>query len=221
MELTTGNTGAIMGNVRGNDVIERINQKKGVIFIAQVGSLLTSRTSSTISRVLISMLKSLAGRVYASGKTLDPPLSLHADEAQNIIYHGFEDLVSKAGSANFMFHGYSQSISQIYDALGGDMNKGKSILSNINTKIFMRAPDVETAQYISKHFGPVKRLSPIFSVSGNITMREMEDVLLTEEQVMALNPQEFYMRTYTGKYKGRTSPVSEAVLNVIYPQAEV
>jgi hypothetical protein len=163
------------------------------------------------------MLKSLAGRTYASGKVLNPPLAIYADEAQNVLFHGFEDLVAKVGSANIMFHGFSQSVNQVYVAMG-DKSKGKSILDNINTKIFMRVTDEETAEYAAKHFGTRKRLTPMVTIGGTPNMREIEQPLVKPEHVMRLQPQQFYMLTYSGEYKGRTTQVSPSRLKIKYPE---
>jgi type IV secretory pathway TraG/TraD family ATPase VirD4 len=220
MELTTGNTGQILGNVRGNDVIERLESGKGVILVAQVGSLLTNRTAFTISKVLLSMLKSFTGRTFASGKTLNPPLSVYLDEAQNVLFHGFEDLVAKGGGANLLVHGFSQSVNQIYAAMG-DETRGRSILDNINTKIFMRSPDNDTAEYVAEHFGTVKRFSSILNVGGTPNMREAEENLVKPQHLLSLQSQEFYMLTYDGRYKGLTTNVAESKLKVEYPSAGV
>jgi hypothetical protein len=217
MELTTGSTGKILGNIRGNDIIQRIEEHKGVIFVAQLGSLLTNKTAATISRVLVSMLKTLAGRTFAAGKVLRPPLVIYADEAQNILFQGFEDLLSKSGSGNIMVNGFSQSVNQIYAAIG-DEKKGNSILDNINTKIFMRAPDEKTAQYATEHFGKVKKLAGIYNVGGTPNYRETEDELLPKESVMSLRNQEFIMRSAALKYIGKVTTTDKAFLDIAYPE---
>jgi type IV secretory pathway TraG/TraD family ATPase VirD4 len=216
MELTTGNTGRIIGNIRGNDIVKRIEENKGMIFLAQLGSLLTSKTAATISRVLLSMIKTLAGRTFAEGKALSPPLSIYLDEAQNVIFQGFEDLLSKSGSGNIMVNCFSQSVNQIYAAIG-DERKGNSILDNINTKIFMRAPDEKTAQYATEHFGRVRKLSGIYSVGGTPNYREMEEELIPKEAIMSLAPQEFIMRSAELKYIGKVTTTEPAFLNIKYP----
>jgi type IV secretory pathway TraG/TraD family ATPase VirD4 len=218
MELTTGNTGTIMGNVRGNDIIEKLEKGEGVIFLAQLGSLLTSKTASTVSRVLISMLKTLAGRKYASGKVLNPPLVLYADEAHNLLFHGFETMVSQVGSANFAICGFSQSINQIYAAMG-DMSKGRSIIDNINTKIYMRAPDEETAKYASEHFGTVKNLNTILNIQGTANFREVKDEMVKKEVILGLQTQEFLMTTHSGRYMGSTATTNNSYINIVYPSA--
>ena len=112
-ELTSGNVGKIIGNADENRFIDRLEADKGVILVVQLGSLLTKRAAYTAGKVIISMIQAFIGRRYSSGKLIYPPLVLHIDEAQSILYHGIEDLFAKAGGAGVYIHGYCQSISQL------------------------------------------------------------------------------------------------------------
>lgn len=221
MELTQGNVGQVIGNVRGNRVIERLENGQGVILVCQVGSLLTRRAAFTVGKVMLSTIAALVGRTFSSGLKLNPPLCLYVDEAQSILYRGIEDLFAKAGGAGVWLHCFSQSINQIYDALGSK-DSGNSILDNINTKVFMRAPDEQTAEYVVKHFGQGRKYSPIIGTSsgGSITMKETVEDLLAPENVLYLKPRQFFMTTYNGRYRGETRSVSELLLEIIFPKIE-
>jgi len=200
--LSTGSTGDIIGTIHANKFIERLNQGKKVILVAQTGSMLTRKTASTISRVLISMLQSFIGRLYASGKTLDNPLAIYMDEASNLMYLGIEDMFSKAGGANIMIHAFTQSISDLEAEVGKPF--ARKILDNTNTKIFMRVNDPDTAKYVSNYSGNEKRYSSILSLGGGITVREVEEPLVVPDELTTLQKREFYLFTYEGKYKGFT-----------------
>lgn len=221
MELTQGNVGQVVGNVRGNKVIDRLQNNEGVILVCQVGSLLTKQAAYTVGKVMISIIAALVGRVFSSGLKMNPPLCLYIDEAQSVLYNGIEDVFAKAGGAGVWLHCFSQSISQIYEALG-NKDAGKCILDNVNTKVFMRAPDSDTSKYVVEHFGQGKKFSPILSTTGggHISMRESVEDLLAPENILLLKPRQFFMTTYNGRYRGETRSVSDLILNIEFPKIE-
>ncbi len=90
--LTSGSTGKIVGKCLVNEFIKRFEDGKGVIFFCNTGSMLARRTAHIIGRVVISMIQSMLGRFYASGRKLNPPLCLHIDEGHNMLYKGIEEL---------------------------------------------------------------------------------------------------------------------------------
>ncbi len=215
-ELTSGNVGKIIGRAKENRFISRLENGKGVILVVQLGSLLTKKAAYTAGKVIISMLQSYIGRVLAVGNKMDPPISLHIDEAQNVLYQGIDDLFAKAGGANVYIHGYSQSVNQLYAEIGKE--RGNSILDNCNTKIFMRVPDAETANYVSKHLGNKKTYSPILSVGGNLSIRETEDIRIDPSDVLNLDPRQMFFTTYSGTYRGITSDVADPSITVVFPK---
>lgn len=219
MELTSGHIGEIIGQARGNVVIERLESGKGVILVAQVGSLITRKAAFTVGKVLVSMLQAYTGRIFSSGRKVKPTLQIIMDEAQNVLYKGIDDFFAKAGGANVQLFGFCQSVNQIYAML--DVSYGNSILDNTNNKIFMRVPDSDTAEYVCKHFGMSKQMTSMMSTSGVLNIREMESEVLKVEDVLNLGRREFFMLNYDGSFFGKTDPVSDLKLNVIYPRAEV
>ena len=214
-ELTSGNVGQIIGKADENRFIKRLEQGKGIILVVQLGSLLTKRAAYTAGKVIISMIQAFVGRVYSSGKNVTPPLVLHIDEAQSVLYNGIEDLFAKAGGAGVYIHGYCQSISQLYAEVGED--RANTILDNCNTKLFMRVPDANTASYVSRHLGEEKRFSPIISVGGGLSIRETEEVRIKHTEVLNMAPREIFLNTYSGTYKGKTATVDDSKLKVTFP----
>ena len=211
-ELTSGNVGKIIGKADANRFIQRLEEGKSVILIAQLGSLLTHRAAFTVGKVIISMIGSFVGRKFSSGKTVNPPLSLYMDEAQNVLYFGIDDLFAKAGGAGVWIHGFCQSINQLYGELGEE--KAKTILDNTNTKLFMRVPDIDTAQYASLHFGTVRKLSPILAAGGGLSTKEEEIDVVRPDDLITLQPRLFYMLTYKGRYKCKTIDTDYIMPNV-------
>ena len=214
-ELTSGNVGRIIGKADENRFIQRLEQGQGIILVVQLGSLLTKRAAYTAGKVIISMIQAFVGRVYSSGRNVEPPLVLHIDEAQSVLYQGIEDLFAKAGGAGVFIHGYCQSISQLHAEVGED--RANTILDNCNTKLFMRVPDAHTASYVSEHLGEERRFSPIISVGGGLSIRETEEVRVRHTEILNLAPRELFLVTYSGTYRGRTATVEDATLRVTFP----
>jgi len=216
-ELSSGNIGQIIGKAESNLFIERMEQGKGVIMVVHTGSMITREAGETLGRVVLSMIQSFVGRVYLSGKQkIDRGLSIYIDEAQSLFYKGVEDLFAKAGSAGVMVQAFAQSVNQLFAALGE--NEAKSILDNTNTKIFMRCTDAETSEYVVKHFGTRKMLSTIYN-PAQITTREVEEDVLRVQDILNLQPQDFYMLTFAGKHRGRTATVHDPKLTIQCPDA--
>jgi len=214
-ELTSGNVGQIIGKADENRFIKRLEEGKGVIMVVQIGSLLTKKAAYTAGKVIISMLQAFIGRKYASGQIINPALTLHIDEAQNVLYQGIEDLFAKAGGAQVYIHGYSQSLSTMHAEIGKD--SANAILDNCNTKVFMRVPDANTASYVSEHLGEKRTYSPIISLGGGLAIRETEDVRVKHTDVLNMSPRQFYLTTYSGIYQGVTDDVADATLHIIFP----
>lgn len=214
-ELTRGNVGKIIGQADENRFIKRLEEGKGVIMVVQLGSMLTKKAAYTAGKVIISMLQAYIGRIYSIGKTIQPALSLHIDEAQSVLYQGIEDLFAKGGSANLYISGYCQSINQLFSEIGEE--RSKSILDNCNSKIFMRVPDSDTAEYVSSHLGEDVKYSPMMSLGGGLTIREVEEERVKASQILQLNNQEFYLMTYQGLFRGKTTNVTSANIEVVFP----
>jgi len=219
MEITSGNIGQIVGTAESNKFIERLEKGKRIILIVHLGSLITRKAAFTLGKVIVSMIQSFIGRVFSSGRKVDPPLSLYIDEAQNMLYHGIDDLFAKAGGADVWVHGFAQSISQLYASIGEDY--ANSILDNTNSKIYMRVPDTDTAKYCAGHFGHYTKYSSILGANGGVTVRELEDDTLKPEDILGLPERVFYMMTYSGFYKGRTFDISPTYLDTTFPNPEV
>jgi len=216
MQLSAGNIGKLVGKADENRFIKRLEDGKRVILVAHLGALLTEDAAKVLGKVIVSMIKTYVGRIFLSGGVVDPPLSLYIDEAQNVLYYGIEDLFAKAGGAGVWVHAFNQSVNQIYKEVGH--NLGRSILDNANTKVFMRVPDTDTAEYVAKHFGTRKRISPSISPGGGIITKEVEEPLVKPEDVLKLGPRQFYLFTYNGQFKGRTLDVEENYIEIKFPK---
>ncbi len=219
MELTSGNIGRIVGIASGNKFLEDLEQGKPIILVAHLGSLITARAAHTLGKVLLSVIKSFVGRVFSSGRTVNPPLCIYIDEAQNVMFHGFDDLLAKAGGANVWVHGFVQTNSQLYAVLGEDL--ANVILDNTNNKLYLRVPDAETAEYVSRHFGEGVAVYGAYSPDGAITLREDDGVrLIKPHEVLNLAPRQFFYASYGGLFRGYTQDVSPLRVRIEYPRIE-
>ncbi len=162
------------------------------------------------------MLQAFIGRRFSSDKQVMPPLSLHIDEAHNVLYPGIDDLFAKAGGAGVYIHGYNQSVSQLYAEIGED--RGNTILDNCNSKVFMRVPDAHTATYVSNHLGLKKTYSPIISFGGGLSIRETQDIRIDPTDILNLGPRQIFFTSYSGTYRGITDTVHDARLRVRFPE---
>jgi len=219
MDLSTGGIGKVIGQADSNRFISKLESKEPVIMVVHTGSMITREAGATLGKVVLSMIQSFVGRVYLSDRIkAKPPLSIYIDEAQSLFYQGVEDMFAKVGSADVMMTAFAQSVNQLYAAVGESY--ARSILDNTNTKIFMRCSDAETSEYVVKHFGKHKKLTGIYG-SNQVTTREEEKDVLDVQDILSLQPQEFYMLTYTGRYKGRTLITKDPTLEIIFPPADI
>ena len=217
--LSVGSVGAIIGKAKANEFIKRLEEGKRVILVVQTGSLLTRKTAHIVARVLLSMIQSFVGRVFLSGRRLYPPLCVYMDEASNLLYAGVEDLFNKAGGAGAWVHAFTPSIAAIEEEIGPP--SARKILDNTNTKIFMRVNDPKTADYIADYSGMRRKFSPLLSLGGGITVREIEEPNVRPESVLNLQPRDFYMFSFEGAYRGKVGHVKEPYFSVTYPKVEV
>ncbi len=216
MELTSGNIGRIVGVGHGNRFIERLERGGRVIMVAHLGSMMTRNAAYTLGKVIVSMIQSFAGRVISSDRKVNPPLCIYIDEAQSILYPKIDELFAKAGGANVWVHGFAQSVSQMFAAVGHDY--AKTILDNTNTKVFMRVPDTETAEYAARHFGEMTKFYSVLGADGGVSMREETEYRIKPQDVLGLGERQFYLMTYGGQYKGVSSYVHPSELKIVFPE---
>ncbi len=218
MTLSSGNIGKIIGQADSNRFIKRLEEGKRVILVVHTGALMVREASSILSRLLVSMIQGHIGRVYNSNKQrLDNPLSIHIDEAHNVLYDGFENLTAMAGSANVMTTLYVQDIAQLKAAMKNE-ELAQVVLNTCNTKIFLRCPDAMTSEYVVKHFGTKNVLAGIYG-TNQVTTREIEQEAVKSYDVLSLQPREFLMTSYNGRWRGITTDVSDSKLKIIFPSA--
>jgi hypothetical protein len=213
-QMTIGQTGKIMGNVKENDLIERLENQRKVIFYAQTGSMLTNEVSKVMSRVLVSMMQALAGRLFARKEKLNTPLCFYMDEFSNMVYKGVQNLFNKGGAANFYITAATQSLADVEAAIGID--QAKMIFDNTNTKVFMRVNDLRTAQTLAAYGGVKRVYSYILGSNGAITTRESEDDVIKPAEFLNLQPREFFYFGFEKEagFFGKSDPMKPVELDI-------
>lgn len=218
-ELCVGSIGRIVGKATENPCLKRLEQGERVILVVQLGSMTGGQASFNLAKIIFSSFSKFAGRRFLSGKVIDPPFSTVIDECQSVLYRGIDDSLAKGGGANWWISLFCQDPSQVWGALGKDY--GNVIFGNANTRGFMRCPNTETAEYASTHFGTVDVFSPVLSIGGSPTVRETEKPRVKPDIFLDLQPRQFYLKTYSGNYYGKTSKVDPADLSIVYPEINV
>lgn len=217
--LTSSTTGKIIGKAKTNEFVRRFERGDGVILICNTGSLLTRRTAYTIGRVLISMIQSMVGRFFASGARLKRPLCIYLDEGHNILYQGIQELFNKAGGAGVWLHFFTQSMSQIEEAVGPPTTQ--SIIDNISTWVYMRVNHNETAKYIEES-APIhtvyKNIVNIGDAKLSMSLREEDEYSIRADKVVKLKPRYFYLRTGGIYYKGVVPEVKPPRMRIKFPE---
>ncbi|GJL52919.1 MAG: conjugal transfer protein TraG [Nitrospirales bacterium] len=214
--LTFGSTGHIIGKASSNVFIDRLERGQSVLLYCNTGSLLTRRTANIIGKVFVSMVQSLVGRIFASGRKLSPPLCLHIDEGHNVLYPGMEELMNKGGGADVWLSLYTQSLAQVEDAVGP--TAARSIVDNINSWVYFLVNHPMTADHIEQTSPLIQRHEPVISLGGGITMRTLDVPLVRAHKVSSLPKQWFYFRSQGRFAKGWTMKVVPAKVSVKFPQ---
>ena len=211
-QLSVGTISQLFGDVKTNPVFEKLIEGQPHVFYCLTGSLLTRDTAHIVARMLLSGLQSIAGQFNAEGRKFSPPLSVIVDEGSNVLYYGMDDLYNKAGGTNIELTILTQSIADFETTLGKAYTQ--KIMENLNTQIFLRVNHMDTSKYVSDKSGKLQVFSPVLSMGGFSSAREMERVILPENALMELKSREFVAFIYENAYMGRSADVSPYRLEI-------
>lgn len=217
--LTSSTTGQIIGKTYANEFIKRFEEGRKVILICNTGSLLSRRTAHIIGRVFLSMIQSMVGRFFASGRILEPSLCIYVDEGHNVLYKGIQELFNKGGGAGVWLHFFTQSIAQIEEEIGPESTQ--SILDNINTTAYMKVNHEQTARFVEESTPIRKVRQSILSFSAGetgISLRETEERMVLKERLMQLKPRWFYLRKEGATYKVCAPFVEDSYVKIQFPK---
>ncbi len=136
----------------------------GIVYVG-LDALSSTSVASAVGSAMLADLTNVASRIYKQGidngqseRLARRPLSIHADEFNELIGDEFIPLINKAGGAGFQVVAYSQTAADIEAKIGGPA-KARQIEGNFNTRIYLRVLDDLT----SKSF--TQRLNDVFVAS--------------------------------------------------------
>lgn len=215
-QLSLGSIGEVIASVRENEILERFEAGERCILVVWTGALMFRDPALSLSRLIVSMIQALVGRLYAKQRKFSPPLMLYVDEASNVFYDGIEDMFNKARGAGVAIHAFTQSVSDIDARIGEE--KARVILDNANTKIFFKVNDPQTSAYVASVVGEVQSATPMYSADGDLRLTARESKALIEEaDAIRLKPRQFFCVVKHEAFRGRTVDVRPAKLRLIFP----
>lgn len=214
-QLTIGSIGKIIGNATKNKFIEKLENNERVVLYVQTPSMLSKNASDTTAKIILSMIQSCIGRKALRDETFENGLSVYIDEASNALYRGVENMFNKSRSTNTMITALTQNYADFIDAVGQD--KAKMILGNANGKLFLRLVDPDTAENASRYSGEIVKWDSMISTNG-IMSRESKQQAITSDDLLSLQPREFYYFGMEGKFKGKTARVGDGEIKILMPK---
>ena len=214
-EMSVGNIGKIIGNVKTNKFIDRLEEDKPVLLYVMTGSMVTRESSSILAKIVVSMIQCCVGRVISSGKSFTHRLNIYIDESASVLYRGIETLYAQGRSSNINLTGLTQSKADLIAAIGDDA--ADRILDLTNTKIIMRINEQKSAKMISDMAGKRMGYSVFLNLDGGLNSREVEEMNIETDDITQLQKREFFYFGFEGRFKGKTAPVSNCKLQIIFP----
>ena len=176
-KLTTGRIAELLAPDYGdaNDprpIIEwrEVIRRRGIVYVS-LRALTDAQVAAAVGNSMFADLTSVAGEIYTRGindglpslpESAAPPLSLHADEFNELVGEEFIPMVNKAGGAGFQVTAYTQTLSDI-EARFGSRAKAGQVIGNLNTLIMLRVKNVETAKLLTDQLPQVRILNKIAS----------------------------------------------------------
>ncbi len=152
------------------DWMSVINQR-GVVYVG-LAALQDVTVASAVGNAMFADLTAVAGELYANGPNPDVPgsgnrkinpISLHADEFNELIGDEFVPMLNKAGGAGFQVTAYTQTWSDV-EARIGSRAKAEQIEGNFNTVVMLRVRSKKTAELLTDML-PSVQVSHLTTVS--------------------------------------------------------
>lgn len=174
-KLTTGRIAELLAPDYGDardprPIIEwrEVIRRRGIVYVS-LRALTDPQVAAAAGNAMFADLTSVAGEFYTQGQDhglprlargASPPLSLHADEFNEIVGEEFIPMVNKAGGAGFQVTAYTQTLSDI-EARFGSRAKAGQVIGNFNTLVMMRVKNIETARLLTDQLPRVRLLHTV------------------------------------------------------------
>lgn len=174
-KLSTGAAAALFNPADDHNAADEfdwegvINQG-GVVYVG-LAALQDVTVASAVGNAMFADLVATAGELYAHGpsphlpgpRNRTRPVSIHADEFNEMCGDEFVPLLNKAGGAGFQVTAYTQTWSDV-EARIGNRAKAAQIEGNFNTLVMLRVRSRETAELLTKML-PDVQVSQLTTVS--------------------------------------------------------
>jgi len=180
-KLTTGKTSELLSPeyLSMNDsrpIIDwmQIIRQEGIVYVG-LDALTDAEVASAVGNSMFADLTSIAGQIYKFGREYglpdlhdeqckSAPISLHADEFNELIGNEFIPMLNKAGGAGFQVTAYTQTWADV-EARIGNRAKAEQIGGNFNSLIMLRVKNIETAEILTNQLPKVQLVTKT-AVSG-------------------------------------------------------
>lgn len=180
-KLTTGKTSELLSPEYMNmddprPIIDwmQIIRQGGIVYVG-LDALTDPEVAAAVGNSMFADLTSIAGQMYKFGREYGlpkitdeepkhPPISLHADEFNELIGDEFVPMLNKAGGAGFQVTAYTQTWADV-EARIGNRAKAEQISGNFNSLIMLRVKNIDTAELLTNQL-PKVQLVTTTAVSG-------------------------------------------------------
>jgi conjugative coupling factor TraD (TOL family) len=142
----------------------QVIRKRGIVYVG-LDALSDPTVAAAVGNSMFADLTSVAGHIYkfgvddgipgADGRKI--PISIHADEFNELSGDEFIPMVNKGGGANYRVTAYTQTLSDI-EAKLGNRAKAKQVMGNFNTLQMLRVRDDDTAKLLTDQLHKVQIL---------------------------------------------------------------
>jgi conjugative coupling factor TraD (TOL family) len=139
----------------------------GIVYIG-LDALSDADVASAVGNSMFADLTSIAGRLYKHGHTyglpnskeVPRPITIHADEFNELVGNEFIPMVNKAGGAGLQMNAYTQTMDDIEAGIGNRAKAGQ-IIGNFNTLFMLRVKNEQTARVLTDQLPQVRLYTKI------------------------------------------------------------
>ncbi|MBO6258781.1 MAG: conjugative transfer system coupling protein TraD [Succinivibrio sp.] len=139
---------------------------KRLVFYTALHCLSDSVSGSNLGRLMLSSLASVAGRIYAAGKS-QSRVSIFVDEASELVSEEMLQLLNKSRGAGFAMTLATQTAAD-FAARSGSERMIAQIIGNCNNLISLRSKDLESARIIASTLPK----TTVATLSSSVTLAE-------------------------------------------------
>ena len=195
-KLGSGATGRLLvpstGCARPQLNWSRVIRRAEIVYVG-LDALSDTEVAGAVGNSMFADLASLAGRLYkqdaSAAATARAPVSIHADEFNELAGPEFVPLLNKAGGAGIRVTAYTQTLADIETSLE-DSSRAGQLLGNLNSLVMLRVRDERTAELLTRQLPEVRvysRLTESRCTDGADPGSGVDFVAQTADRLEAMN----------------------------------